>query len=61
MQMFLIAVSLTGEVYTGRILGEWSPRTEAKISVKDSFWTVELAVPLADMGMSSPVEDRVLG
>ncbi len=54
---YQVAVSLTGQVYTGRIKGEWSPRMEVKTSVGDDSWIVELSVPFSDLGMSVPQKD----
>ena len=54
---YQIAVSVTGEVYTGRIKSKWSPDIEVATSVEAGFWAAELALPLADLGMTSPRAD----
>ena len=54
---YQIAVSVTGEVYTGRIKSKWSPDIEVATAVEAGFWAAELALPLADLGMTSPRAD----
>ncbi len=55
---YQIAVSLAGEIYAGKIMSKWNPLIEVKTTIKDNFWTAELAVSFADMEMAVPGEDK---
>ncbi len=55
---YQIAVSVIGEIYTGRMKSKWSPLIEVKTSSDGDSWTAELAVPLADMEMAAPGEGQ---
>jgi hypothetical protein len=49
-------ISVTGAVYDAmnRSTAAWNPDIAVKTAVGDRYWTVELAVPLAELGIPEP-------
>jgi len=52
---YQVAVSVGGDIYTGEMSSPaWKPDIEVKTALEGNAWTVELAVPFADMKMAAP-------
>ncbi|MFH2068701.1 MAG: sugar-binding protein [Candidatus Omnitrophota bacterium] len=51
---YQVAVSTAGKVYTGMMLSPaWSPALKVATGQADGSWTVELAIPLSDLGITA--------
>jgi len=62
-EYFHLAISPAGTVYTARGDGPggWSPRLSANAARFDGGWTVEIAIPFAELGLDNGAIPRVWG